>query len=622
MNNIDRVKEKIDIVDLVSTYVPLKRSGRNYKGLCPFHNEKTPSFMVSPELQIFKCFGCGKGGDIFKFIMEIEGVDFPEALKILADKAGVTLDYESSEKYKKEKSIKQKIIEINTITERYYHLLLTKHKYGKKARDYLKNRNVTEEMIKEFELGYAPNSWSALTKFLQKKGYSKDDIVLAGLAKYKNNKKDTYDVFRARLMFPLKDHLDRVVGFSARALLSNQEPKYINSPETPVFHKDQFLYGLNLAKTHIKQEKKAIIVEGQFDMISPYQKGVKNIVASMGTALTTRQAGLIKRYADTVILMLDSDTAGVTAALRGIEAIKMQELNIFVVQLPKKYKDPDELAQESISKLKDLITDAMPIWDFYFKYASEMYNFDDVYQRQKASIFLLQKIKQIDDKVMQAEYIKKFAELFDVDEETVISQLQKVKNTPTKIDPNAKILNDDVEVKIDAIVKESGIKNADISEVYLLVLLLQLEPNDIKLVITQVEPKYFETEELKQLFTLLQDSVKTEENLDVKEFYDKLQDNYPEVHKVFENIYLSDVWELRLSSPSSQSNNLNSSSFEYIEKDIVSTIRRLKRNFHERKLNEIAKAQKKAEAMSDENKLQKLKKQARYHAKEKSNLSS
>jgi len=621
MNNIDAVKEKIDIVELVNSYVPLKRSGRNYKGLCPFHNEKTPSFMVSPELQIFKCFGCGKGGDIFKFIMEIEGVDFPEALKILADKAGVTLTYDSSEKSQKEKSQKQKIIEINTLAAKYFNLLLEKHKYGAKAKKYLQKRNISEDSIKEFQLGYAPNSWSALSSFLQKKGFTKDEIVLAGLAKYKRNKSDIYDTFRARLMFPLKDHLDRVVGFSGRALLKDQEPKYINSPETPVFHKDQFLYGLNLAKTHIKQEGNVIIVEGQFDMISPYQKGVKNIVASMGTALTPKQAGLIKRYTDTVILMLDSDTAGITAALRGIESIKQHELNIFVVTLPKKYKDPDELAQESISKLKDLIVDAMPIWDFYFKYAFEMYNFDDIYQRQKASTFLLQKINQIDDSVVKSEYIKKFAEAFDVDEQTAISQLEKVKNEP-KYKYLQKVIKDDTENKIDAIIKDSGLKNINVSEVYLIALLLELKPTELSLIVDQIKPEYFTSNELRQLYEVLKASITDEENLDIKEFYGKLQDNYPEIHSVFENIYLSDVGELRLSSPSSQSNNLDSSSFDDINDEIVSTINRLKLNFHKRKLKEISKAMKKAEAISDKETLKNLQKQAQYHTKEMSNLTN
>src|SRR3989344_9552508 len=234
MDNISAVREKVNIIELINSYVPLKKAGKNYRANCPFHKEKTPSFMVSQDLQRYRCFGCGKSGDIFTFVMEFEGIDFSDALKMLAERAGVTLKFEGG-KSKVERDQNKRIVEINKTAARFYAFLLVNHKFGEKARKYLKERGIKSSTIKEFQIGYAPNSWDSLSKHLIKKGYSPKDIVDAGLGKFRTGNKDTYDMFRRRLMFPLLDHMGKIIGFAGRALAKDQEPKYINTPETDNF---------------------------------------------------------------------------------------------------------------------------------------------------------------------------------------------------------------------------------------------------------------------------------------------------------------------------------------------------------------------------------------------------
>ena len=314
MDEIELIKEKINVVDLISEYLPLKKAGVNFKGSCPFHQEKTPSFMVSPERGIFHCFGCGVGGDIFKFLMEKEGIEFKEALEILAQKAGVTLKRSSAPD--KAKDLNDRLYEANTKAMQFFNYLLTTHPLGKKALDYLHSRGIKDETIKEFQIGYALNSWETLTKFLKKRGFKTEELILSGLGV--SSKRGCYDRFRGRVMFPLIDVRNRVIGFSGR-VLGKEEPKYINTPQTPIFDKKRFLLGLNLTKGIIKEKDEAIIVEGEMDMIMSYQEGIKNIVASKGTALTEDQVITLKKYTENISLCFDTDLAGDAASRRGIE---------------------------------------------------------------------------------------------------------------------------------------------------------------------------------------------------------------------------------------------------------------------------------------------------------------
>src|SRR3990167_11379259 len=262
MDTVSEIKQKLNIVDVIGSYVSLKKAGRSYKVLCPFHKEKSPSFIVSEDIQHYRCFGCGKSGDIFNFLMDYEGLEFKEALNILAEKAGVEVKASSGEFSKNQRDENEKLLKMNEITASLYANLLNKHPLGKNALVYLKKRGISAEIIKEFQLGYAPNSWDSLSKALIKENFTHEELDKSGLARFRKNNQDTYDLFRARLMIPLIDHLGRIVGFAGRALLKDQNPKYINSPETLLYHKEKFLYGLYYSKKYIADNDCAIIVEG------------------------------------------------------------------------------------------------------------------------------------------------------------------------------------------------------------------------------------------------------------------------------------------------------------------------------------------------------------------------
>jgi len=421
MDQIEEVRRKTDIVGLISQYVPLKKTGRNFSARCPFHEEKTPSFMVSEERQIFKCFGCGEGGDVFKFLMKKENMEFGEALRFLADKAGVELkNYQPTQSQK----IKERLAEINHLASEYFHYLLLEHNLGKKPLQYLLKRAITKASIKLFKLGYSPDSWDDLQRFLvNKKKYQPEDLELAGLI-IKGNK-GYYDRFRGRIMFPLFDLRGRIVGFSGRVLEKEaKEAKYINSPETLLYRKSAVLYGLEITKDAIKKANRAIVVEGEFDLISSYQAGVKNVVAIKGSALTQEQIELIKRFAENASLALDSDMAGEAASRRGIELAEKAGLNLRVIKL-KFGKDPDECSQKSARLWKESVREAVTIYDFLIESAVKRYGLKTIEGKRKVSGELAKLLRQIDNQVVRAHYIKKVAELLKVNEEAVKQEVEK-----------------------------------------------------------------------------------------------------------------------------------------------------------------------------------------------------
>ncbi len=306
MDQIEEIRSKIDLVAFISETVPLKKAGRNFKGLCPFHTEKTPSFIVSPERQIWKCFGCQKGGDAFGFLMEIERIEFGEALRILAKKTGVVLQ---SYRPSQSESEKDKLYQINHLAAEFFHYLLLNHRAGKKALNYILQRGISKQSLEKFKLGYAPAMWDGLQGFLVgKKGYKAEDLEKAGLIIKRAGEQESrkvegyYDRFRDRLMFPLSDHRGNVVGFAGRVLDPEvKEAKYVNTPETAVYHKSDLLFPLDVTKEEIKKENCAMVVEGELDAISSYQVGLKNVVAIKGSALSEEQSRLLKRFCETEI---------------------------------------------------------------------------------------------------------------------------------------------------------------------------------------------------------------------------------------------------------------------------------------------------------------------------------
>lgn len=347
---IEELKQRADIMRVVEGYVPLKKKGQNWWAPCPFHQEKTASFSVNPGKGMFKCFGCGKGGNVFTFVMELEGLSFPEAVKVVADKAGVTLpapvdgrDYEQSKKAADErKRIAEEVIQLNSWATEFWENHLQDAK-AKHARDYLEQRGVSEETIKAFRLGYSPDSWDALKSYLKEMGAGEKQIEISGLVSVNEEKERVFDRFRGRIMFPVLDVNGRPIAFGARAMGSD-EPKYLNSPETPAYTKGNHLYGLFQAREEIRKKKFAILVEGYLDLITPVQNGVKNCVASLGTAFTEAQGKLLGRFARKVVVNYDGDSAGVKAARRAIETLLAEDFEIKILVLPDG-SDPDEFIQ-------------------------------------------------------------------------------------------------------------------------------------------------------------------------------------------------------------------------------------------------------------------------------------
>ncbi len=353
---IEKIKEANDIVDIISESVPLKKSGKNYWGLCPFHQEKTPSFSVTRDKQLFKCFGCGEGGNVITFVMKVKNLPFNEAIKLLADKANITL--EENEGQKKYQETIDVYYKMHIDAARFFFRNLSNHK---EIKSYFYNRGITEQTLRTFGLGYALNSWDSLLKHLKSLKYKEEDIVKAGLAS-SNEKGKIYDRFRNRIMFPVFDVRGRVIAFGAR-VLDDTKPKYLNSPETPIYHKGTHLYGLNFAQKN-SNEKSLIIVEGYMDTISLSQAGIKNVVASLGTALTKIQARLLNRYAEEVYISYDSDNAGQAATVRGLEILNEEGVNVRVVMIPPG-QDPDDFIQkEGLEKFNQLLQTALPLIDY------------------------------------------------------------------------------------------------------------------------------------------------------------------------------------------------------------------------------------------------------------------
>jgi DNA primase len=424
MSVITDVKQKLDIVELVSEYVTLQKAGRNFKALCPFHSEKHASFFVFPEQQSWHCFGaCGTGGDIFSFIMKKEGVDFGQALRLLAQRGGITLSpREVSSKVQDEK--KEKLFQISEAATEYYHYVLSSTKEGEAAKDYLARRKVAPEVIKEFRLGFSPDAWEIMKKYLLDKGYEETELVEAGLIT-KREERVSYDWFRNRLMFPICDIQGRVTGFGAR-VLDDSLPKYINSPQTAIYDKGNILYGVDKAKSAIRKKDLAIIVEGYTDVLTAHQHGWQNVVGSMGTSLTEKQVEGIKKLTNNITLALDADLAGEEATLRGEVILAHSNAEANVILLPPG-KDPDEVIKEDPALWEKLVEQAVPILDFAFQSVISKIDINKAKDKSLAVQKLLPTIYKIKDPQQKFHYVEKLARALRIETSEVKVALQELK---------------------------------------------------------------------------------------------------------------------------------------------------------------------------------------------------
>lgn len=426
---IEEVRSRNDIVDVINSYVNLKHKGNSYTACCPFHHEKTPSFHVSREKQMYHCFGCGVGGNVFTFLMEHENFTFPEAVEQLAERVGYDLPKQSmSEEARKQADERTKIKEMNKLAAAYFHYLI-KTEHGQKAMDYLKNRGLTDDTIKKFGLGYSDVYSDDLYKYLKNKGYTDQDMKTSGLIKF-DEKYGASDRFWNRVMYPIIDTNNRVIGFGGRTM-GDGKPKYINTQDTLVFDKSRNLYGLNLAK---KSKRSGIIFcEGYMDVISMHQAGFDNAVASLGTALTVGQVNLIKRFTDHVYLAYDSDEAGTKAALRALEIMREFELPARVISL-KPYKDPDELIQaEGKEAFEQRIVQAKSGTMFEIDLLAKKYNQEDPQERTEFQKKAAQRLSLIEDVMERKNYIDTVSKLYDIDKDGL-------KETVTKYGTSAMVL--------------------------------------------------------------------------------------------------------------------------------------------------------------------------------------
>ena len=432
---IEEIRMSNDILDVVGEYVKLERKGKNYFGLCPFHREKTPSFSVDNTKQMFYCFGCGKGGSVIQFIQNAENLEYIEAIKFLAERVRITLPEGESEEEKKRALKIQEIIKINTDAARFYYEQLNAAE-NSEARHYLAKRKVPEGIIKKFGLGYSTNEWDSLYKYLRSKNYSDEDLADSGLVIARKGGNGYYDRFRGRLMFPIFDLRGNVIGFGGR-VLDDSLPKYINSPETLVYNKRKNLYALNFAKN--SPEKRIIVVEGYMDVISLYQFGIINTVASLGTALTESQGRVLKKYAEEIIISYDADSAGQGATMRGLNLLNDIGCNVKVLSIPKG-KDPDEFIKvNGAEAFRNLVDNALSLVEYKIKVLKQHIDTRSI----EGKINFLNKaadiIAKIDNSVEQEMYIKKISSDYDISQESMFAEVYKRIKPKGKFKPTVKV---------------------------------------------------------------------------------------------------------------------------------------------------------------------------------------
>ncbi len=426
---VSEIKAKIDILQLVSEYVVLKKSGSYYKGLSPFKPEKTPSFIVSPEKGIAYCFATNKGGDIFTFIQEVENIEFAEALKLLAEKAGVEMDQKDyQQSLAGKKSEKQELIDLHEQVAKFYQAEMWNSDEGAKVIKYMEGRGITQETIKTFGIGYAPDSFDKTYLFLMKQGFSEKQILSAGLVLRKETgRSKIYDRFRGRLMFPVFDHLGRTVGFGGRALAKDQEPKYLNSPETIIYQKSNLLYGFNLTKQEVKKADQVLVVEGYMDVIAAYQNGIKWVVGVNGTALTVKQLASLKSYTKNLVLGFDMDSAGREAASRGFELAQEFDFIIRILELPEG-KDIADYCKSHDDAL-EILKKPQLFTDYYYGHIMESYDKESLADKKKILADFAEFVSKLKSSMEKDEYIRKLAMDLGLETRLIFDEVQNYKMT-------------------------------------------------------------------------------------------------------------------------------------------------------------------------------------------------
>ena len=424
---IDEIRDRTDIVTVISDHVVLKKVGKNFKGLCPFHSEKTPSFSVSPDKRIYHCFGCGVGGNVFKFLMEIQSISFPEVLKVLAERAGIPLPRNSSDHstdpgHKERESLRK----LNEAATRYFQSLLKNPEGGLSARNYLTSRHFDAETLERYRVGWAAPTWKGLlTHVQQKSSVTQEQLLKSGLIIKKEDSSTVYDRFRGRVIFPIKDLHSNIIGFGGRSINEEDQPKYLNSPETLLYQKSETLFGMDQAKQAIRKENQVILVEGYFDQMRAVQHGVEYVVATCGTALTAKQASMLRNHAETAILIFDSDSAGRSAAEKGFDILLEHGMNVKIVVLPDG-QDPDSFIQEQgAESFLEKIRNAKPFMESYIDALVRESPGQTPADKVKMANQILPLLAKIKNTVERSAWLEKFTSKTNIDDRNFLKELSK-----------------------------------------------------------------------------------------------------------------------------------------------------------------------------------------------------
>lgn len=575
---VDEIKRRLDIIELIQEYIQIKPAGVNFRALCPFHNEKTPSLIISPEKQIWHCFGCGKGGDIFAFIKEIEGLEFVEALKILAARAGVKLSFNEP----KFLTSKNNLWQLNREIANFWQKNLFEAKNAN-VYNYLKKRGLEDATIKLFFLGYASDTWQEAADYLKSRGYSEKDILQSGIGVMSEKNQGIFDRFRNRIIFPINDLQGNIVGFGGRifetAQVKADEAKYLNSPQTAVYNKGLVLYGLDKSKMEIKKKDYVIIVEGYLDLISAFQVGTKNVIASSGTALAAEQIKILKRYTQNIMICFDADQAGQKAAERGIDLALHEEMNVKVIDLGED-KDPDECIRRDKERWFNAIKNAQHFVDYYFNITLKNLDLSRPDHKKKAASILLGVISRLTNLIEQTHYLQKLGKILDVSETILREILMKKNSQKKKYFPKAeppplqKVLN----------------KKLVITE-RLLALALKY-PKYISVLIDNLEPTVITQNNLRDLYKLLVNYYNLNQTFYLTNFLEGLSekniiDETNKLSLLAESEFLD--WEDNL-----------------LHNELINGINYLKKDYYSNKLTELTEAIKISEKIHDEERLSAL----------------
>jgi DNA primase len=508
---ISEIIERNEIVDVISEYMSLKKAGTNYKCLCPFHSEKSPSFSVSSTKQIFHCFGCGVGGNVISFIQKMERLDFVEALKFLADRAGIEVTDTRNEQQLKKINLYKTLYGINKETARFFYNNLNK---TRAPLEYLKGRGLNDEIMKSFGLGYSMNSWSSLLDYLSRKGFSQELLIQAGLITKSDKSRGYYDKFRNRIMFPIIDLKGNVIAFGGR-VMDDSKPKYLNSPDTPIFNKGENIYGLNFVKKQQNIEN-ILIVEGYMDVISLHQYGIINAVASLGTAFTENQAKLLKRFSNEIIISYDADIAGQAATMKGLAILEKEGCNVGVLTIPSG-KDPDEfIRKEGVEAFRERIKKSVSLVEYKIENSKKGLNIDNIQDRIKFTKEFSLILKDLESSVEVDAYIKKYSNIMRVNEAAIYAELNRLKEKH-KIGNNKHNIENSKE-------EEPKLNNSElIAEIYLLNICMY-DINKAKNIFNKLNPDSFTHPLNKEIAYIIHEKLQEGKSLNAGEIISRLED--------------------------------------------------------------------------------------------------